>query len=488
MRELTDTLLNPAESWWTTLAGTGTRAALDLLETETAGGRYQRSVYELFAEMEEKDGHLYSVLQTRLNGLLGLPRHIQPTGDAQQSVDFVRGVLDRLPRAEEFLRALLDGVAKGFAVVELIWGYDAQRRIVVQDWLAHPQEHFLFDARGRLLLLSPPFRPGRGSEEWLPAAGRTTVVAQGAFPAPPHKFIVLTFGRDARNPYGRGLAQRAYWLYWFKKNNLKFWSIYNEKFGSPTAIATYSPGTPEDERARLLDVVEALQTDCGVVLPESVSLRFLETMGRGDGGTYAAFADWCNDEMSKVVLGATLTSGEGRRSGSMALGSIHDAVRQDYIEADARLLAGVMNETIVRWLVELNFPKGTPAPRWSVDVNPPENLVQQTQIDRELIELGVPLPLSHFYERYGRSHPTDGERAICYDDSNLFQYHLQYGVLTVNEVRARLNLEPVPWGERPTAALAPSGDGAVLSRGRAQTGDPSDGDSERISETEPREL
>jgi phage baseplate assembly protein gpV len=66
------------------------------------------------------------------------------------------------------------------------------------------------------------------------------------------------------------------------------------------------------------------------------------------------------------------------------------------------------------------------------------------------VKTGVPIPLAHFYARYGRPEPREGERVLRYDDSNLFQYHMQHGVLTVNEVRARLQLPPVPWGDVPT--------------------------------------
>lgn len=181
-------------------------------------------------------------------------------------------------------------------------------------------------------------------------------------------------------------------------------------------------------------------------------VQFVEAArAAADGGTYRTMADWCNDEIAKIVLGATLTSGEGRRSGSLALGTVHDAVRQDYVEADARLLAEVVNATLVRWIVDLNVGEDAPAPRWSLDAVPPADLEQQIRIDRELVALGVPVPLSHFRARYGRPAPADGEPALTFDDSNLFQYHLRYGVLTVNEVRARLRLAPVPWGDRPVA-------------------------------------
>lgn len=53
-------LLNPAEEWWTTASTRDDRSAVTLLQTEALGGRHQRSVYELYSEMEEKDGHLLS--------------------------------------------------------------------------------------------------------------------------------------------------------------------------------------------------------------------------------------------------------------------------------------------------------------------------------------------------------------------------------------------------------------------------------------------
>lgn len=457
------TLLNPTEAWWASHSTRDERSAITLLSTEIAGGRHQRSVYELFSEMEEKDGHLYSVLQTRLNGLLGLGRRVTPgedaTGDSLHAAEFINRALARIPRLEEFLRALLDGIAKGFAAVELIWGYDESGHLLVTDWIAHPQEWFAFTPGGELLLLSPPFR---GMEDESARAhvynaiqakaGRGATVPRAARPAPPRKFLVLRFGADFRNPYGRGLCQHAYWYYWFKKNALKFWAIYNEKYGSPTAVASYKPGTSAEERERLRDILESLQTDSGIVIPESVEIKLLEQARAGTGAGYREFLDWCNDEMSKIVLGATLTSGEGRRSGSLALGTIHQLVRQDYIDADARLLERLLNDTLIRWLCELNLGAGAALPRFLIESESPQDLAARIKVDKELLAIGVPLPLGYFYTQYGRPAPTQSETPLRYDDANFYQYHLQFGVLTINEVRRRLGLAPVPWGDARTAA------------------------------------
>ncbi len=199
------------------------------------------------------------------------------------------------------------------------------------------------------------------------------------------------------------------------------------------------------------EVLEALQTDSSVVIPESIELKLLEQARTGNAASYREFLDWCNDEVSKIVLGATLTAGEGRRSGSLALGSVHQLVRQDYIDADARLLEGVLNDTLIRWLCELNLGHASPAPRLSIETESPEDLTARIKVDRELLSIGVALPLSYFYGQYGRPAPAADETPLRYDDANFYQYHLQFGVLTVNEVRARLGLAPVPWGDGRTA-------------------------------------
>ncbi|MCX7765435.1 MAG: DUF935 domain-containing protein, partial [Candidatus Sumerlaeia bacterium] len=323
------------------------------------------------------------------------------------------------------------------------------------------QNRFIFGTQGELRLLDP-LSPAPGDAN--PARNSYAPVEQNLLthpalwgvPVPPRKFLIFTFNAQYDNPYGKGLCARAYWYYWFKKNNLKFWAIFNEKFGSPPVVARYRPGIAEEEHRKLLQILESLQTDTGVTIPDNIVLEFLEAHRSGSINSYKDLADWCNDEISKIVLGQTLTSSEGRRSGSLALGQVHQLVRFEYVMADARALMNVINGQLIPWIVYFNF--GLPAstsdrfgfhlPQFVIDTTPEEELEREIDIDRQLISLGVPLPLVYFYQRYKRPMPSIGERALRYDDNNLYQYHLQYGVLTINEVRATLGLPPVDWGDQ----------------------------------------
>lgn len=433
-----------------------------LLRSESASARFHRDIYDLYEDMEDKDAHLYAVLQSRKNGVLARPRKLVAASDAPRDCrvrDFIQNAFDSLNSLDGALSALLEAIPRGFAVVEILWKME-RGRVLVQSLKSRPQRFFRFDADGELLLAQSSHTDPARRNSAVPPSSRLYLspspihplapsTHQDAQPVPPRKFLVMKHEASPEHPAGRALLAKAYWYYWFKKNNLKFWVLFNEKFGSPTIVGKYRLGATDEERNRLMEVIQSLQNDTGVAVPETIALEFLEARRSGTINTYRDLADWCNDEISKLALGATLTSGEGRRSGSLALGEIHDRVRSEYIEADIRALMGVINSQLIRWLVDFNFGRDVPAPRLLMDTTDDENLESELRVDQELVKMGVPLPLSYFYERYKRPSPRPDDRAIRYDDNNLYQYHIQFGVLTINEVRRSLGLAPVSWGDRP---------------------------------------
>lgn len=421
-----------------------------IVRSEGCGGGGAAGLFRLYDEMEEKDGHLFAVLQTRKNGVLSCARKVVAASSSQRDLEVARFVEHGLQRVRGFdqsLLCILDAVGKGLSVQEILWEV-RDGRILARELKSRAPGRFAFGPDGSLR-----FSP----DNWLTLAVRNAAgdASQSGAPIAPgqalpeRKFIRFTFGGLYENGHGRGLCARAYWYYWFKKNNLKFWVVFNEKFGAPTIVGKYRPGATDEDRQRLLEVIESLQNDTGVTVPEAITLELLEAKRSGNVSTYRELADWCNDEISKIVLGATLTSGEGRRSGSLALGQVHERVRGEYIESDARALEDVINTQLVRWLVDFNFGTDIEAPRWTIDTTLDEAFERDIGIDRQMLAAGVALPKRYFYEKYKRPAPLAHEPALCFDDQNLFQYHLQFGIVTVNEARARLGMGPVAWGDQP---------------------------------------
>jgi phage gp29-like protein len=432
----------PAGSLWGFDADSGAVPS-HILRSEAFGA--SGGIFELYEEMEEKDPHLFAILQTRKNGVLSCGRKIVAASESRRDREiarFVEGVLGGIRNFDQSLLHILDALGKGFSVQEILWEL-REGQVRVRELKSRAPGRFVYDSQNRLCL-----RPlcHRGSESG--DAGRAPL------PLPERKFLVFTFGGRYDNPYGRGLCAHAYWICWMKKNNLKFWALFNEKFGAPTVVGKYGPGASEQDRRRLLEVIDSMQNDTGVAVPESIQLELLEARRGGNVSTYHEFARWCNDELSKLVLGATLTSDQGNGSGSFALAKVHEGVRNEYIESDARALEDAVNSQLVRWIVDFNFGPDAPAPRWVVDTTRADNLDREIQVDRQLVALGVALPRDYFYAKYKRPGPVGDEAVLCHDDQNLFQYHLAYGIVTVNEARERLGLPPTEWGERPVRPLS----------------------------------
>ncbi|PKO17122.1 hypothetical protein CVU37_10000 [candidate division BRC1 bacterium HGW-BRC1-1] len=465
-KTLGDTM-QPPQPIFKTVAGEN--AGLDSVNLSPAGpwawgNSYWRGMpggaYGLFREMEENDAHLHAVLQTRKNCLLACSYHLAPADDSAQAAALARDLEVQLRAAEGFdaaLFALLDAFARGWAVAEIIWETTPNRAPRVAALIPGRPERFAFDTSGALVLLdgnpAPPSTAltTASTPRLVPRPGEFSVpYSRGARPMPARKFLTFTFQGSPANPYGTPLCGRAWWLYWLKRRGVAQWASFNERFGAPTAVARYSPATSAEEIEHLREALSSLQRDAGLIIPDGVGLELLEPRAGGASGTYRDFADWCNDELSKIVLGQTLTTGEGRRSGSLALGQVHERVRGEYLAADARALAAAISSQLLRWMTDFTAGPATPAPRMIFDTTDPAEFRAQLELDRELVKLGVALPERYFYETYRRTQPAPGERGMRYDDANLYQYHLQYGVLTVNEVRASLGMAPVAWGDRST--------------------------------------
>lgn len=73
----------------------------------------------------------------------------------------------------------------------------------------------------------------------------------------------------------------------------------------------------------------------------------------------------------------------------------------------------------------------------------------------KLYGLGIHLSQSELYRVLGFAEPDAAEQSV-YSEGNFYEYHMKYGVLTINEVRERLNLPSVEWGNEPLRPIMPT--------------------------------
>jgi phage gp29-like protein len=195
------------------------------------------------------------------------------------------------------------------------------------------------------------------------------------------------------------LAHYLYWLTYFKRNGLKFWMIFLEKFGTPTVTAKANRQVIEDpvERGKLLDALQAIQVDGAVIIPEGVEIELLEAV-RGGASDYDTLQERMNLAISKIVLSQTMTTDNGS---SRSQSEVHKLVRDEVVESDAWLVDDSFNKTAVKWLTEWNFGEGVRPPIVSHARKEEEDLTQKAEIDTKIYSLGFEPTEDYIKQTYG---------------------------------------------------------------------------------------
>lgn len=269
----------------------------------------------------------------------------------------------------------LYAVFYGWGVAEIMWRADGQRvafdRIVVRD-----RARFRFDRQGGLHLWERGWRL-----------------------MPERKFWSVRAGADNHDDlYGLGLAHALYWPVFFKRNDIKFWLIFLEKFGMPTALAKLPAGQLENplqiEKAK--EMLRQIATDAGVVVPDTAVIELLEA-ARSGTADYGGMHDAMNAAISKIIVGQTMTTDNGS---SRAQAQVHNAVRQEIVEADSDLLCGSFNQGPVKWWTGWNFPGAVP-PRVYRHTEPEEDLNARADRDGKIAALGFEPEDDYILKTYG---------------------------------------------------------------------------------------
>ncbi|MEO9373151.1 DUF935 family protein, partial [Pseudomonas aeruginosa] len=114
---------------------------------------------------------------------------------------------------------------------------------------------------------------------------------------------------------------------------------------------------------------------------------------KGSAEPFMAMMRWCDDSMSKAILGGTLTSQTSESGGgAYALGQVHNEVRHDLLAADARQLAATLSRDLLWPLLVLNRSGNLDArraPRLVFDLKDRADLAAMATSLPPLVKLGV---------------------------------------------------------------------------------------------------
>lgn len=346
---------------------------------------------ELFEEMEEKDPHLFSQLQTRKNAVTGLDFEIIPfdPDDERDKViaEFVKAQINGIEGLEDVMLDLLDAIGKGFAVSEIMWAY-AGKHVVVDDIRSRPQKRFFWDSEGAFKV-------------------RTDEAPEG-IELPKNKFILHRYKARSGHPSRAGVLRVVAWMYLFKNYTLKDWVAFCEVYGMPLRLGKYQPGASEDDKRALMQALAQIGADAAGIFPDGTTIEFVNTEKASSTDLYERLARYCDEQISKAILGQTLTSDSG--GGSYAQSKTHNDVRHDLTAADCKALAATLRRDLIRPLVLFNFGDDSRVPYISFDAEESEDLEQTANIIGTLIEkTGLKIPTSYLYKKFSIPKPENGE-------------------------------------------------------------------------------
>lgn len=137
-----------------------------------------------------------------------------------------------------------------------------------------------------------------------------------------------------------------------KKNVATYWDVFGEIFGMPMRVATTTSQNPADRKA-----IEVMLEEMGAagwaMFPEGTTIEIKES-SRGDAyNVYDKRIDRANSEISKGVLGQTMTIDNGS---SQSQSETHLEVFENICAADAKLIKYVINDSLIPKMIRHGFP------------------------------------------------------------------------------------------------------------------------------------
>lgn len=379
--------------WHASVAGGLTPARLaQLLQAAAEGDAHD--YLTLAEEMEERDLHYASVLGTRKLAIVGLDVMVESASDDPADVRLADAVRELVAQAEflEMVADLVDAIGKGYAVSELVW--DRSGRTWQPHFRARDPRWFRFDRdTGQELRLLDAADPGNG------------------IALPPYKFIVHRPRIRAGLPIRGGLARLAAPAYMCKAWSWRDWMAFADIYGMPMRVGTYGPNAKPDDIRKLMSAVANLGSDAAAVVPQSTQIKFEQAANvAGAGDFFEKLATYWDKQISKGVIGQTMTADDGA---SLAQARVHELVRQDILEADARALSNTLQRHLVAPFVALNFGPVAALPRLRVLVSKPEDTRLIIDALEKLVPLGLRVEQSIIRDKLGLPDPPEKAEVLA---------------------------------------------------------------------------
>jgi phage gp29-like protein len=334
----------------------------DILIEEGGGGpRAIEKYMRLF-----NDSHVISAWEKITGEIIQRKWEIDPASPSdrdEEIAEFVRQVLKRMgtntrqaygkemlvtsnSAFDAFIRGMCESIILGIGIGEICWMRQGDYIVPSEIKIRDPRRFlFVLNEDGTI---APRLMTVESPVEGIPLPLRSMVI---------HRHWAYSNFMD---PYGTGLGRQLYSLVEFRRTLMAFWLQYADKHTTPTAVGKFSLGTPDEEVQSLFTALQRLGQETAIVIPDEMDISWLESQGRSE--VYEKLIEYVDQQISFVLNGENTVGQETGNVGSYARDQISDSVRMRKAKAFSEELDETLNATLIRWIVELNYP-GAAIPR-----------------------------------------------------------------------------------------------------------------------------
>ncbi len=335
-------------------------------------GRFEEPA--LLADAILTDDRVRGVMDTRVNGMLGLGMDFEEEGDddkdelsdaREQVLELARECREQMLPEEESAEFIAKAHLVGIQAGELVWdrgdqrltprlkAWDSQFLYWVWDPAKRPEQMFwLITAEGEVNLT-----PGDG--HWVLYA--------------PYGYY---FG------WRRGLLRNLSRLWLDRAYALRDWARRSERNGLGVTVGEVPQAANQKDKSTFINGLKRMASESTIIAPTGIGpnadqkfgVSMVDTKEGEISQFYAEHFRQIDTSIAVCVLGQNLTTDISRGGSSRAAAQVHENVRRDFLRYDAMSWSRFVEEQVFKPWAEVNFGSRELAPRPKIDVDPPEDL------------------------------------------------------------------------------------------------------------------
>ncbi len=352
-----------------------------------------RDYLTLAEELEDSDPHYRSVLSSRKNQVTSIKPSIITTGDSdleqKMADDIKRDIIDA-PWFSGMEYDLLDALGKGYSVCEIIWKRTPDKWFPsTVKWKDPRYYRYDRDTMERIV---------------LDEAGQEMELIRD-------KYVIHQPKMKSGHQMEAGLALVVAYYYLIKNAGVASWAAFAQTYGYPLRIGRYGRNASQKDKEVLRRALANLGRDVGAVIPDAMKVEIINAMSSGSGNIqlYENLADWVDKQVSKAVLGQTMSADA---EGGQYKGDLHNEIRLEIKKADAAQLAATIQRDLIIPYINFNYGVQEEYPQLIIPVLDPEDVPALVDSVEKLVQLGFKVKTDDLYPKLGLNKPDENDEVL----------------------------------------------------------------------------